>query len=147
MFTVPFITDILLQLPVKSVLRFRSLSKPICSLIDGPDFINLHLNHSITTKSNHSIILKEWDVFNVDFDNLSAAVEVKHHPLYAGGGTEVIGSVNGLVFLRHSERNIAVYNLSTREWKKCYVPEIEPPRRDLITMGLVMMLFVMITKG
>lgn len=127
------ITDIFQQLPVKSLLRFRSLSKPICSLIDGPDFIKFHLYHSITAKSNHSVILKEWDLFTVDFDTLSDAVEVKHHPLYAAGGTEVIGSVNGLVFLRHSERNLAVYNLSTREWKKCFVVEIKPPRRDLIT--------------
>ncbi|KAL3587299.1 hypothetical protein D5086_014166 [Populus alba] len=97
------------------------------------DFINLHLNHSITAKSNHSIILKEWDLFAVDFDALSDAVEVKHHPLYSGGGTEVIGSVNGLVFLRRSETNIAVYNLSTRECKKCYVAETEIPRRDLTT--------------
>ncbi|KAL3587301.1 hypothetical protein D5086_014168 [Populus alba] len=100
------------------------------------DFINLHLNHSITAKSNHSIILKEWDLFAVDFDALSDAVEVKHHPLYSGGGTEVIGSVNGLVFLRRSETNIAVYNLSTRECKKCYVAESEIPRRDL-TAGYV----------
>jgi hypothetical protein len=118
------IHDILLQLPVKSLFRFRSLSKPICSLIDGQDFINLHLNHSITAKSNHSIILKEWDVFAVDFDALSDAVEVKHNPLYSGGGTEVIGSVNGLVVLRRSETNIVVYNLTTRECKKCYVAEL-----------------------
>ena len=43
----------------------------------------------------------------------------KHRPLYSCGGTEVIGSVNGLMFLRPSETNIAVYNLSTRECKKC----------------------------
>uniref|UniRef100_A0A6N2KCJ3 Uncharacterized protein n=1 Tax=Salix viminalis TaxID=40686 RepID=A0A6N2KCJ3_SALVM len=115
------------------LVRFRSLSNPICSLIDGREFINLHLNHSITTKSNHSIILKEWDLFSVDFDALSDAVGTKHHPLYSGGGTEVIGSVNGLVFLRRSETNIAVYNLSTRECKKCYVAEIEIPRGDLRT--------------
>ncbi|KAJ6304504.1 hypothetical protein OIU77_018213 [Salix suchowensis] len=126
------ITEIFQQLPVRSLLRFRSLSKPICSLIDDPDFIKLHLNHSITTKSNLSVILKEWELYTVDFDTLSAAVEVKHHPLYAAGGTEVIGSVNGLVFLRHSERNLAVYNLSTRELKKCFVVEIKPPRRDWI---------------
>ncbi|KAL9398029.1 hypothetical protein Peur_006990 [Populus x canadensis] len=80
-----------------------------------------------------NIILKEWDLFAVDFDALSDAVEVKHHPLYSGGGTEVIGSVNGLVFLRRSETNIAVYNLSTRECKKCYVAETEIPRRDMTT--------------
>ncbi|KAF9679380.1 hypothetical protein SADUNF_Sadunf06G0009100 [Salix dunnii] len=45
----------------------------------------------------------------------------------------VNGSANGLVFLRPSETNIAVYNLSTRECKKCYVADIEIPRRDLTT--------------
>ncbi|KAJ6991947.1 F-box protein CPR30-like isoform X1 [Populus alba x Populus x berolinensis] len=111
--------------------RLRDFTARIVS--ENEDFINLHLNHSITAKSNHSIILKEWDLFAVDFDALSDAVEVKHHPLYSGGGTEVIGSVNGLVFLRRSETNIAVYNLSTRECKKCYVAETEIPRRDLTT--------------
>jgi len=60
-------------------------------------------------------------------------VEVKHHPLYSGAGTDFIGSVNGLVFLRRSETNIVVYNLSTRECKKCYGVETEIPRRDMTT--------------
>ncbi|KAF4372637.1 hypothetical protein F8388_027310 [Cannabis sativa] len=35
------ITDILVRLSVKDLLRYRCVSKPWCSLIDGPDFIKV----------------------------------------------------------------------------------------------------------
>ncbi|KAK3019943.1 hypothetical protein RJ639_004926 [Escallonia herrerae] len=46
------ITDILSRLPVKSLLRFRSVSKPWCALIDGPDFIKMHLKQTIINSTN-----------------------------------------------------------------------------------------------
>ncbi|GAY59832.1 hypothetical protein CUMW_197480 [Citrus unshiu] len=40
------IIKIFIRQPVNSLLRFRCISKTCCSLIDGPDFIKQHLNHS-----------------------------------------------------------------------------------------------------
>ncbi|KDP32919.1 hypothetical protein JCGZ_13700 [Jatropha curcas] len=132
------INDILLQLPVKSLLRFRCLSKPLCSLIDGPDFIHLHLSHSLQTRSNLSLILRDWNLYSFDFDSLDVpgsvpSVETLVHPLHIGGGTEAVGSCNGLVALRNSERDVAFYNLSTRKCKRLPVSEIKPPHRALKT--------------
>ncbi|KDO46316.1 hypothetical protein CISIN_1g043216mg [Citrus sinensis] len=44
------IIKIFIRQPVNSLLRFRCISKTCCSLIDGPDFIKQHLNHSIGDK-------------------------------------------------------------------------------------------------
>ncbi|KAJ9185126.1 hypothetical protein P3X46_004789 [Hevea brasiliensis] len=133
------INDILLQLPIKALLRFRCLSKPLCSLINGPNFIQLHLSHSLHTRSNLSLILRDWNLYTVDFDSLDAAAsaigsaESLEHPLHVGGGTEAIGSCNGLVALRNSERDLALYNIATRKLKRVPASEIEPPDRYLKT--------------
>ncbi|RZC57134.1 hypothetical protein C5167_004435 [Papaver somniferum] len=39
--------EILLRLPVKYLLRFKSVSKSFCSLIRSSNFIHKHINHSI----------------------------------------------------------------------------------------------------
>ncbi|KAJ0082331.1 hypothetical protein Patl1_09773 [Pistacia atlantica] len=120
------ITDILCKQPVKSVLRFRAISKACCSLIDGQDFVNMHLNHSLQTKSNLSLILKGLHLYTVEFDTLDTPLDL-NHPLYIGGGTEVIGSCNGLIVLRNSEQDLALYNPLTRKLRRLPVCEIGLP--------------------
>ncbi|CAL1352151.1 unnamed protein product [Linum trigynum] len=130
------VTDIFRQLPAEALLRFRALSKPICDLIDSYDFIHLHLSYSLRTKSHHSLILRDWHLYTVDFDSLDAAVDLDH-PLSVGGGTEAVGSVNGLVALRNSERDLAIYNIATRKVRKLPVSEVEPPGGQHLRTGYV----------
>ncbi|CAI0440182.1 unnamed protein product [Linum tenue] len=130
------VIDIFRQLPAKSLLRFRSLSKPLCDLIDSSDFIRLHLSDSLRAKSHHSLILRDWHLYTVDFDSLDAAVGLEH-PLSVGGGTEALGSVNGLVALRNSERDLAIYNIATRKVRKLPVSEVEPPGGQHLRTGYV----------
>ncbi|KAJ0016552.1 hypothetical protein Pint_09538 [Pistacia integerrima] len=120
------ITDILCKQPVKSLLRFRAISKACCSLIDRQDFVKMHLNHSLRTKSNLSLILKGLHLYTMEFDTLDTPLDL-NHPLYIGGGTEVIGSSNGLIVLRNSEQDLALYNPSTRKLKRLPVCEIGLP--------------------
>ncbi|KAF2306032.1 hypothetical protein GH714_009681 [Hevea brasiliensis] len=133
------INDILLQLPIKALLRFRCLSKPLCSLINGPNFIQLHLSHSLHTRSNLSLILRDWNLYTVDFDSLDVAAsaigsaESLEHPLHVGGGTEAIGSCNGLVALRNSERDLALYNIATRKLKECQLQRLSRPIVRMVT--------------
>ncbi|XP_059645935.1 F-box protein CPR1-like [Cornus florida] len=72
------IVDILSRLPVKPLLKFRFVSKPWCALIDSPSFIKSHLNRSIETKTNRSIICRDCDLYSIDFDSLDHAVELDH---------------------------------------------------------------------
>lgn len=51
------IIDVLIRLPVKIPLRFRCVSKSFRSVIDRQDFIKLHLNRSVKTNSNRSLLL------------------------------------------------------------------------------------------
>ncbi|KAJ0016551.1 hypothetical protein Pint_09539 [Pistacia integerrima] len=120
------ITDILCKQPVKSLLRFRAISKACCSLIDGQDFVKMHLNHSLQTKANLSLILKGLHLYTVEFDTLDTPLDL-NHPLYIGGGTEVIGSCNGLIVLRNSEQDLALYNPLTRKLRRLPVCEIGLP--------------------
>ncbi|CAJ2664048.1 unnamed protein product [Trifolium pratense] len=70
-------TNILSLLPVPSLLRVRSTSKSIRSLIDSINFINLHLKNSFNF--NLSLILRHnSDLYQIDFSNLTTAVQLNH---------------------------------------------------------------------
>lgn len=68
------IVDILFRLPVKDLLRYRSVAKSWCSLIDGPDFVKLHLDHSKEANSENN------NLFWVGLDVLSDAAVKLNHP-------------------------------------------------------------------
>ncbi|XP_059645948.1 F-box protein CPR1-like [Cornus florida] len=119
--------DILSRLPVKPLLRFRSVSKLWCSLIDSPVFIKSHLNRSIETNDNLSIILRDCYLYSIDFNSLDRAIELDH-PLKSNScGTEVLGSFHGLLCLSNSEEEIVLWNPSTRKHRKLPVAPIEFP--------------------
>ena len=124
-------TDILYQLPVKTLVRFRCVSKRWCSQIDGPDFIKLHLSHSLVTKTNLSLILKKWYLYMVEFDSLKTATELAPPLNVIWGMTEAFGCCNGLVALCNSDKEIALWNPSTR--KSQILPDfpVEAPGGDV----------------
>ncbi|KAJ4830828.1 hypothetical protein Tsubulata_038052 [Turnera subulata] len=51
------VTDILCSLPVKSVLRFKAVSKAWCSLIDSDDFAGFHTSASIETNDDDLMLV------------------------------------------------------------------------------------------
>ncbi|XP_059643589.1 F-box protein CPR1-like isoform X2 [Cornus florida] len=123
------IVDILSRLPVKPLLKFRCVSKPWCALIDSPIFIKSHLNRSIETKTNRSIICRDCDLYSIDFDSLDHAI-LLDHPLKKIHGGEVMGSCDGLVGLcnnLYEEDGIFLWNPATRKHQKLPVTPIEFP--------------------
>ncbi|XVE51001.1 hypothetical protein DITRI_Ditri02bG0002400 [Diplodiscus trichospermus] len=130
------ITDILYRLPVKTLVRFKSLSKPFRSLIEDPDFVGLHLNRSIQTRSNLNILLKGLHLYSVEFDALDVAVPLDY-PLSSGAGTEAFGSCNGLLAFRMTEKNLALYNPSTRQFRRLPFSEIDLPPGESCKSGYV----------
>ncbi|KAK7839379.1 putative f-box protein [Quercus suber] len=55
------IAEILIRLPVKSVVRFLCVSKEWYSLITSSYFIKMHLKFSIETNRDRTLILNEED--------------------------------------------------------------------------------------
>ncbi|CAK9142904.1 unnamed protein product [Ilex paraguariensis] len=51
------IVEILSRLPVKSLLRFKSVSKPWLALINNPKLISLHLSHTDVNPKDDAVII------------------------------------------------------------------------------------------
>lgn len=116
------LTDILFRLPVKSLLRFRCVSKTWHALIDSPVFIKSHLKKSIDTDTNLSLIINnKGSIYSVDFDTLDGAAvldgaEELNHPLkHLKQCIFVLGSCNGLLFLSTHGGDFWLWNPSTRK--------------------------------
>ncbi|XP_059436442.1 uncharacterized protein LOC132174008 [Corylus avellana] len=85
--TTPYdlITEILLRLQVKPLLRFQCVSKPLFALLNGPYFINLHLRCSIENNIEHTLIAEtspysnmEKDLYILNFSDIPNIPEDDH---------------------------------------------------------------------
>ncbi|GLT40854.1 hypothetical protein SLA2020_149580 [Shorea laevis] len=116
------VTDILLRLPVSSLLRFRCLSRPVCSEIDSEKFVKNHLNSSIKRRTRlkliffDSVLKGPSDLYYSDFDDDLVVAFVLNKPLISPyQASFVYGSCNGLILLGW---DLAVWNPFTRRYKK-----------------------------
>lgn len=120
--------NILSRLSVKCLLRLRCVSKPFCSLIDSQKFVKTHLNRSIETDFNLSVILSytpapmiscsrygQGKIFSASLDSLNIAVELDHPFKNCTGETPIIDTCNGLIALKNGENDIALWNPSTKK--------------------------------
>ncbi|XP_024017828.1 F-box protein CPR1 [Morus notabilis] len=114
------IIDILARLPVKHLLRLRSVCKPWRSLIDSLDFIHLHIGKSIAAKSNLRLLLRlDSRLFSVggdddDFFALNDAVELPHPLMCYSNEIKILGYCNGLLCIANVAEDIAFWNPSTK---------------------------------
>lgn len=110
------IAEILRRLPVKKLLCCRCVSKPWRALIDGQNFIDLHLQHSIETSSNTNIILKNSELYFVAFDLLDNLWQLDHPLMCYNHSIRVLGSCNGLLCICNVVDDIALWNPSIRKY-------------------------------
>ncbi|XAR54781.1 hypothetical protein NMG60_11030078 [Bertholletia excelsa] len=126
---VEILADILSRLPVKPLLQFRCVSPPWRSLIDSPEFVKLHLNRSIETNTNLWLVLRDSNLYGVDFDSLvdtAEAAKLDYHPLRCQDyDTELWGSCNGLLCLSNALDTVVLWNPSTRKSRKLPYASIE----------------------
>ncbi|KEH36956.1 putative F-box domain, galactose oxidase/kelch, beta-propeller, F-box associated interaction [Medicago truncatula] len=122
------LAEIFSHLPVKSLLRFRSTSKSLKSLIDSHNFINLHLkNNSL----NRSLILHyKSELYQIDdFPDLTKSMIPLNHPFNTAPVTynsimALLGSCNGLLAISNGQiafmhpygaNEITIWNPNTRK--------------------------------
>ncbi|PHU21782.1 hypothetical protein BC332_06889 [Capsicum chinense] len=124
------ITETLLRLPVKSLLKFRSVSKSWLSLIRSPEFVKNHLLLSATNKDykHHSLMFKNgFKDCSLTALLYGSFVEVNHLD-YPGknlkGRPRIVGSVNGLICLAirfgGGAKTIFAFDLADEKWTKEY---------------------------
>ncbi|XP_058759013.1 F-box/kelch-repeat protein At3g06240-like [Vicia villosa] len=115
------IIEILLRLPVKSLLRFKSVCKLWFSLIShDPHFANSHFQLSSATPNRRILLIsyKTHESLSIDFeaslDDDSASVPLNLDYMFLEDSTnfEVTGSCRGFVLIRGS-LNIYLWNPTT----------------------------------
>ncbi|KAG5588015.1 hypothetical protein H5410_048449 [Solanum commersonii] len=127
------ITEIMLRLPVKSLLQFRSVSKSWLSLISTSYFVKTHLllsasnkdyiHHEVITKaSNTSRGVKNCSVSSLLYDSVPESFELDNPGKNPNAFPLFVGSVNGLICLAinifYGLDCFIIWNPSIRKYKK-----------------------------
>ncbi|XP_065632121.1 uncharacterized protein LOC136061359 [Quercus suber] len=111
------VLEILYRLPVKSLIRFKYISKSWNSLITTPAFIHSHLTRSLLLASNSNILIVRHCLYNsyVEHYKLISNNNDSFHQIqnielqFTSGSIKhfmLIGSANGLFNLYEQERYI-----------------------------------------
>ncbi|KAL5724177.1 hypothetical protein ACHQM5_007469 [Ranunculus cassubicifolius] len=119
------ITNILTRLPPKSLLRFKSVSKPWYSLITHPNFIKSQINHSNSVNIPANIILRGCFLYSLTTNPPHKSLELDYPYKTNDGGVEILGSCNGLLCISTQDDVICLWNPSTQEFKKLPETPIE----------------------
>ncbi|GLT95749.1 hypothetical protein SLE2022_134130 [Rubroshorea leprosula] len=152
------VTDILLRLPVRSLLRFRCLSTSLCTEIDSPYFIKNHLNRSIQmgTRQKLTVFNEDFmdttDFYTADIDDDLKAASLLNNPLKSPHHcTLICGSCNGLILLgmilkpflgvflgANLNMDLAIWNPFTRRYKKLPLCPVQtlPWYKQFLSFGL-----------
>ncbi|OMO57906.1 hypothetical protein COLO4_35009 [Corchorus olitorius] len=116
------LVEILYRLAVKDLLRLRCGSKDCRDLIDSPDFVKLHLSHSLKTDSHRFLIMvrngkSKPKPFSLELDSLEIP-QIKSSDILTDLQVKfpIIGSCNGLIALKTNNGDATVIcNPTTRK--------------------------------
>ncbi|XP_074314814.1 F-box protein CPR1-like [Silene latifolia] len=95
--------EIFSKLPVKSLLRFKCVSKSFYALISSPEFVELHLQESRSSDANRVLILAGKDrrnLYSIDVDSPDSVTTIPlPHSLgkWRPREVSVVGSFDGLI--------------------------------------------------
>nr|GEU34276.1 hypothetical protein [Tanacetum cinerariifolium] len=118
----PLLLEILSRLPVKTLLRCRSVSNDWRELIDSPDFVKIHLNQS---KGTYNVLtfLRRYDSIlsshSLSLNSRPTFVKVEPPFNLTGFFPRDLGSCNGLICLSWGKSNqeLSLWNPSTKKHK------------------------------
>ncbi|XP_057426497.1 F-box/kelch-repeat protein At3g23880-like [Lotus japonicus] len=125
------IAEILVRLPVRSLLQFRCVCKSWKALISSPQFVKEHLHNSISdTSLTHQRLLTITNgesnglttcSLQSIFENPSAPLETLTFPVEPQTYYFIVGSCNGLICLSNCDGYFILWNPSTR-WASRRLP-------------------------
>ncbi|XP_026436293.1 F-box/kelch-repeat protein At3g06240-like [Papaver somniferum] len=135
------IENILTRLPVKSISRFKCVSKNWYHFFQNPNFIKNHLNHAIQMKKFNILVTNQGDIddtntepyiTSIDYIVLPStsspfvghALNIDYPYMDRKCKRQILGSSNGLVCIQpwgEESRTMCIWNPATREYKE--VPE------------------------
>lgn len=126
------ITDIFTRLPVKSLIRFKCVSKSMYALVHNKIFIKKHVNRAIHQSDPKLILKNEFKLFGVEIINDKKLIRARKLQVpfaLSLEKVEISGSCNGLLCISDQRCNedIFLFNPSTRKYKKLPVPEFDVP--------------------
>ncbi|XP_071939411.1 F-box/kelch-repeat protein At3g23880-like [Coffea arabica] len=127
------ISEILLRLPMNSLMKFKCVSKSWLSLIKSQRFIKAHLNFiNSSTNSQRVLILRcvDWNYYlkhcslsSLLYAPATDTVDIDYPPFEAPFNfVSVVGCCDGLICISVRASNIILWNPSTRKSKK--VPDL-----------------------
>ncbi|XP_031251707.1 F-box/kelch-repeat protein At3g06240-like [Pistacia vera] len=120
------IIDILLRLPVKSLCRFRCVSKPWLALINDPHFVTSHLRHNNTHKlilASHSLYSVNHEATPIDEEVVAVKLDFPLKSIPRNDQVQIFGSCNGLLCIMPVPKVFFLFNPATREAKR--IPEFQ----------------------
>ncbi|KAJ8771332.1 hypothetical protein K2173_026509 [Erythroxylum novogranatense] len=131
------IKDILSRMPVKTVTRFQSVSKPWSALIKSPDFVATHLRQS---SRDPSLLIRRFhnptgsNFAMISFNMRTAILRDIRIPFLNSlfRLPKIVGSSNGLVCFDISHCHASAFvlwNISTTQFKAIPNPQINDARR------------------
>ncbi|XP_059309917.1 F-box/kelch-repeat protein At3g23880-like [Lycium ferocissimum] len=128
-----FITEILLKLPMKSLVRFRCISQSWLALISSPEFVKTLLSIFANNKeyTHHKLILSSFRRGNINdcslkdcslssllYDSIAHSFDLDYPMKHLRQSIKVVGSVNGLICLAIEDEDFILWNPSIRKFKK-----------------------------
>ncbi|TXG52841.1 hypothetical protein EZV62_022010 [Acer yangbiense] len=133
------IDNILLRLPVKSLCRFKCVSKEWIDLISNPNFVKMHLLRTQILGRTRLLVDGMWDLFSVDLETVSnndRNITMVGHEFSNPeefNSIRCFGSCNGLLGLITDNDKLFVYNPSTKKCKQ--IPDSGGPARSTDLYG------------
>ncbi|PHT43886.1 hypothetical protein CQW23_17911 [Capsicum baccatum] len=126
------LTEILSRLPVKSLLRFKSVLKSWSSLISSPEFTKYHLSLSANNNKDYTNHTVMWRIaqpeFNLKTCPIMEETNLDYHMKNSGISCVIEGSVNGLVCLVNEAKELFLWNPALRKYKK--LPDFRTKLKD-----------------
>ncbi|KAK9130526.1 hypothetical protein Sjap_011013 [Stephania japonica] len=119
------IDGILSRLPVKSLMRFRCVSKSWLEVIDGPDFIKTHLKQAHLSDDVKIMLNTDDYIYSIDIVNGNLVVDLQRpRETLFWSADEILCSCNGLLLVMLGDVFTFIWNPSNGEYER--LPDTPP---------------------